>query len=285
MQKQGRALLQSAKLPRLLLTASNEAASHILPATLHQARALAVSRSSPYRFCQPLPAWLANLAVGGVTAAIVTANLEEVPLTGRMQLQLDCVQPKPREPGFLSDRMVLAPICQHAESLTSYKQQWPLSQQPAGVTYEPYRDVARGVQLLALQHPSLNSRLSTLPKTAKLRYLADHFQRHASFSDGATWPWYRFCSLLTAKRQFIITMSAGSLLWHSSHNSLVCGMAHEAGHGIAKHLVEKNSWGLVSTVAIFSRLALSSIAPLPALALGCVLSTLTKNIVIESWLS
>ena len=62
-------------------------------------------------------------------------------------------------------------------------------------------------------------------------------------------------------------------------------MAHEAAHGIAKHLVEKNSWGLVSTAAIFSRLSLSSIAPVPAMALGCVLSTLTKKIVIESWLS
>jgi len=220
-----------------------------------------------------------------VTAAIVTANLEEVPLTGRMQLQLDCFQPKPREPGVLSYHMTLAPICQHAESLTSYRQQWPLSQQPAGVMFETYKDVARGAQLLALQHPSLSSRLSTLPKTAELRYLADHFQRVASYSDGATWAWYRFWSLLTAKRQFIITMSAGSLLQHSSHNSLVWGMAHEAGHGIAKHLVETNSWGLVSTVAIFSRLALSSIALLPAMALGCVLSTLTKKIIIDSWLS
>ena len=95
MQKQGRALLQSVKLPQLLLAASSEAASHNLPATSHQSRALAVSRSSSYRFYQPLPAWLANLAVGGVTAAIVTANLEEVPLTGRMQLQLDCLRPKP----------------------------------------------------------------------------------------------------------------------------------------------------------------------------------------------
>ena len=49
-----------------------------------------------------------------------------------------------------------------------------------------------------------------LPKTAELRYIADHFQRFASFSDGATWPWYRFWSLLTAKREFIITMSAGT---------------------------------------------------------------------------
>ena len=220
-----------------------------------------------------------------MTAAIVTANLEEVPLTGRMQLQLDCFRPKPREPGFLSNHMTLAPIFQHADSLTSYKQQWPLSQQPADAMLKPYRDVAWGVQLLALQHPSLSSRLSMLPKTAEVRYLADDFQKFASFSDGAAWPWYRFWSLLTAKRKFIITMSAGSLVMHSSHNSLVWGMAHEAGHGIAKHLVEKNSWGLVSTVAIFSWLALSSIAPLPAMALGCVLSTLTKKIVIESWLS
>lgn len=62
-------------------------------------------------------------------------------------------------------------------------------------------------------------------------------------------------------------------------------MAPEAAHGIAKHLVENNSWGLVSTAAIFSRLALSSIALVPAMAPGCVLSTLTKEIVIESWLS
>ncbi len=150
--------------------------------------------------------------------------------------------------------------------------------------FETYKDVVRGAQLLALQHPSLGSRLSTLPKIAELQYDADQFQSAASFSNGATGAWYRFWSRLTAKRQFIITMSAGSLLQHSSHNSLIWSMAHEAGHGIAEHQVELDSWGLLSTVAIFSRLALSSIAPLPAMAPGCVLLTLTKKVVIDSWL-
>jgi len=231
-----------------------------------------------------LPAWLANLAVGGVAAAIVTANLEEVPLTGRMQLRLDCFQPRPREPGVLPRHVKSHPACQNAASLSSCRQHQPLSEQASDVMFETYKDVVRGAELLALQHPSLSSRLSTLPKTAELQYDADQLQSVASFSNGATWAWYRFWSRLTAKRQFIISMSAGSLLQHSSHNSLIWSMAHEAGHGIAKHLVEIDSWGLVSTVAIFSRLALSSIALLPAMALGCVLSTLTKKIVIDSWL-
>ncbi len=220
-----------------------------------------------------------------MTAAIVTANLEEVPLTGRMQLRLDCFQPRPREPGVLPQHVTLSPVCQHAASLSSCRQHEPLSQQASDVMFETCKDVRRGAQLLALQHPSLSSRLSMLPKTAELKYSADQFMAIASFSDGATPAWYRFWSLLTAKRQFIIRMSAGLLLQRSSHNSLVWTMAHEVGHGIAEHQVEVDSWGLLSTVAIFSRLALSSIALLPALALGCVLSTLTKKIVIDSWLS
>ena len=48
---------------------------------------------------------------------------------------------------------------------------------------------------------------------------------------------------------------------------------------------KRDSWTLVATCAIFARLALSSIALLPAIALGCVLLTITRNVVIETWLS
>ena len=120
-----------------------------MPTTSHQARALAASRSSSYRFCKPLPAWLANLAVGGVTAAIVTANLEEVPLTGRMQLRLDCFQPRPREPGVLPRHVKSHPACQNAASHSSCRQHQPLSEQASDVMFETYKDVVRGAELLA----------------------------------------------------------------------------------------------------------------------------------------
>ncbi len=81
--------------------------------------------------------------------------------------------------------------------------------------FETYKDVVRGAELLALQHPSLSSRLSTLPKTAELQYDADQLQSVASFSNGATWAWYRFWSRLTAKRQFIINVS-----WQSTSAQL-----------------------------------------------------------------
>ena len=75
------------------------------------------------------------------------------------------------------------------------------------------------------------------------------------------------------------------LLHHNSHNSLAYVMAHEFGHGIGRYLSESDSWALVSTCAIFSRLALSSIAPLPAIALGGVLSTISRKVVLDGWLT
>ena len=62
-------------------------------------------------------------------------------------------------------------------------------------------------------------------------------------------------------------------------------MGHEFGHGIARYRPELNSWELVTTCAIFSRLALRSIALFPAIALGCVLSAFVKDVVIGKWLS
>ena len=70
------------------------------------------------------------------------------------------------------------------------------------------------------------------------------------------------------------------LLHHNSHNSLVYVMAYE----IARHLTESDSWALISTCAIFSSWALSSIAPLPAVALGCMLSTIARKVVLDRWL-
>ncbi|KAL3140670.1 hypothetical protein ABBQ32_005236 [Trebouxia sp. C0010 RCD-2024] len=60
---------------------------------------------------------------------------------------------------------------------------------------------------------------------------------------------------------------------------------HEVAHGIAKHQSESDSWTLVATCAGFSRLALSTIALLPAIALGCMLSTVIRRVGIQIWLS
>lgn len=90
---------------------------------------------------------------------------------------------------------------------------------------------------------------------------------------------------LRSRWQCVISLSAGELLQNGSINSFVCIMGHGFGHGIARHRAEFNSWQLVTTCAIFNRLAISSMAIFPATALGCVLSAFVKDVVIGTWLS
>ncbi|KAL3158282.1 hypothetical protein ABBQ38_010527 [Trebouxia sp. C0009 RCD-2024] len=147
-----------------------------------------------------------------------------------------------------------------------------------------FDEAAVGTHMLAHQHPDLRARLSSLPETAILTYYLEQLGSSVSYSEGPSCAWYDFWSIHKAKRQFKVMLSAGFLLEHRSINSLVWVMGHEFAHGIAKHATERDSWALVATGAIFSRLALSSIPLLPAVALGCALSTVTRHVVIGRWL-
>ena len=51
-------------------------------------------KATPDSRYQPLPGWLASITVGTVAAGVIAANLEEVPLTSRMQLQISQVAAK-----------------------------------------------------------------------------------------------------------------------------------------------------------------------------------------------
>ena len=106
LQRRGRALFQSARVSGQYLTAASSIATHSpSQAALEQAKPLAATKASSYSRYQPLPGWLATLAVGGVAGGIVAANLEEVPLTGRMQLQIA------RQHQRRSDRLQVMLLC------------------------------------------------------------------------------------------------------------------------------------------------------------------------------
>ena len=164
---------------------------------------------------------------------------------------------------------------------TAYVQDKKVTKQGCDLMLSIYAKAAVATEILADQHAVLRAHLSALPPTAKLHFEADQLEPGSSFHEGHTCAWHNFWSIFTSKHQFVVRMSAGTLLYHKSHNSLVYVMAYGFGHGITRHVTESDSWALVSTGAIFSRLALSSIAPLPAIALGCVLSTILRKVVLD----
>ncbi len=65
-------------------------------------------------------------------------------------------------------------------------------------------------------------------------------------------------------------MTSGLLFQHETPQALQWAMAHEIGHGIAKHLDEKDSWRMLITGSVFGRPALGAmpLGVLPAVAAG-----------------
>ncbi|KAL3158199.1 hypothetical protein ABBQ38_010455 [Trebouxia sp. C0009 RCD-2024] len=286
LQRRSRTLLQSARTSgRFLCAASSQPTHSPIQAAVKQAEPLTAIKASRGRY-QPLPGWLATLTVSGVAAGIVAANLEEVPLTGRKQLQINWLQPECKEHGTIPELRQILPLCA-ARPISTVSQNERLCLQGEDVLRSIYARAAFSTNMLAQQHPKLRARLSSLPERAEFLYDVDKLSASASSSfDGKACAWYdSWSTFRTNPRLCIITMSTGDLLRHSSHSSLVWVMGREFAHGIAKHRTELDSWTLVATCAVFSGLALSRIALLPAIALGCVLSTVITGVVIEIWLS
>lgn len=101
LQKRSRTLLRSVN--QFLRSPATPTASfsNPLPAAIEHAQPIAAKKATPDSRYQPLPGWLASLTVGGVAAGIIAANLEEVPLTGRMQLQISFLQPRNDNTGMI----------------------------------------------------------------------------------------------------------------------------------------------------------------------------------------
>ena len=272
LQEWSRTLFRSANRLLRSLFASTASFSILLHASCKGAcKAHSRQKDSHY---QPLPGWIASLTVGGVAAGVIAANLEEVPLTGRMQ-------PRNDNTGMISKPKLIS----YTSRDTAYVQHEKVTVQGCDLMLGIYARAALATKILAHQHPVLRARLSTLPPTAKLQFEADQLEPGSSFHEGHTYAWYNFWSIFTSKRQFVVRTSAGMLLHHNSLNSLVYVMAHEFGHSVARHMTESDSWALVSSCAIFGRLALSGIAPMPAVALGCLLSIIARKVGLDRWLS
>lgn len=83
-------LLSCTNFSQALRSASSQATSSPSHTSIQP---LAASTASSDSCRQPLSGWRSSLAVIGVAAGIVAANLDEVPLTGRMQLHFNLFQP------------------------------------------------------------------------------------------------------------------------------------------------------------------------------------------------
>ena len=104
-------LRQAARMSsQFLCSAYSQARGSPLHAVLQQAKHLGAIIASSDNCRQPLPGRLANLAVGGITAGIVAANLEEVPPIGRMQLQINWPELQTANPGMVP-KPKLAAMC------------------------------------------------------------------------------------------------------------------------------------------------------------------------------
>ncbi|KAL3158279.1 hypothetical protein ABBQ38_010524 [Trebouxia sp. C0009 RCD-2024] len=283
LQRRSRTLIQSARISGQVFCSAPSPHSPVHAAS-EQAKGLA-AKALWHRRYQPLPGWLATLTVGAAAAGIVAANLEEVPLTGRKQLQIKWLQPGTKSMGWIPDVEEFALMHEPGRPNLSTAQNKQLRLDGGKLMANLFYKAVFSTHMLASEHPDLRARLFSLPETAMLAYYPDQLDSSVSYSEGPSCAWYDFWSIHKAKRQFKVMLSAGFLLEHRSINSLVWVMGHEFAHGIAKHPTESDSWALVATGVIFSRLALSTIPLLPAIALGCVLSTITRHVVIGRWLS
>lgn len=181
---------------------------------------LAATKASTDSRRQPLSGLLSSLEVTGVAAGVVAANLEEVPLTGRRQLQIKWLQPKTRKPGMMPVVDTLTTVCND----TTWDQGKQLSKQGVTLMLRLYNEAALGAALLADRHHGLKARLSTLPQTAKLQYCAHQLDPSAGFSEGhsSDKAWYNFWYHLKAKRR-LFSLCQLVNCFSTTHATAWCG--------------------------------------------------------------
>ena len=230
--------------------------------------------------------WLSNLAIFGTAAGIYAANSEKVPLTGRRQLLFRWCQPTatahtvtglPR--GIIFEYPYIAGSVKHIFV--------PLQQQGLQLMQSLYQQAARGVDQLALSNPDLRRRLAALPSSVKLCHQLADLNQQAGHANGRG-HWYVPGSLWNSifhPAQFELIISAGLLLQQDSAKALLFMMSHEVGHGIAKHIDEKESWKMLITGTIFGRLALTGMGPKKVVAAAYLASRLACHLYVDTFLS
>jgi len=238
-----------------------------------QRTAKAAGQEQPTAKSQPrLPGWLASVANCAAAAGVYTFNSEHVPLTGRRQLLFRWPQSSTAQPNTVipPERMEC-----YSHHLAAEEKFAPLQQQALQLVKRLYQQASYGTQVLALQHPELQQRLSSLPKAVRLDHNVYNLSPQASFQTENPLSWYKLLRPTSGGGLFKVSVNSGLLLQHASAEELVFITGHELGHGIARHLEERESWKVLITGAVFSRLALSGIcgwAWFPAIAAGYVIS-------------
>jgi len=244
--------LHSLTAPPPAYAASKEVSEHI------------PDRSEPF-----LPGWLASLATFGVAAGVYATNTEQVPLTGRKQLLFNWSQPT-------STAHISSSLPREAIKVNPYQHKNELFETGSVLMQSLYQQAALGTETLALKHPDLQRRLSALPSTVQLCHKMAVLQPNASFSGGRTHTWHKLWTTRRGEEIFKMSMTSGMLLQQETPQALQWVMAHEMGHGIAKHQNEDDSWRMLITGSVFGRLALGAmpLGVLPAVAAGDIVSRL-----------
>ena len=136
----------------------------------------------------------------------------------------------------------------------------PSQQQALQLVKTLYQQACYGTEVLALHHPELQQRLSSLPKTIRLDYNLYELTPQASFKTENPLYWYKLLRPTSGAGLFKVSVNSGLLLQHASGEELVFIMGHELGHCIAKHLEEEESWKVLIRGAVFGWLVLSGIS-------------------------
>ncbi len=132
----------------------------------------------------------------------------------------------------------------------------PLQQQASQLVESLYWQACYGTQVLALHHPELQQRLSSLPKAVRLHHNIYNLSPQASFHTENHLSWYKLLRPTSGGGLFKVSVNSGLLLQHASAEELVFIMSHELGHGIAKRVEEEQSKKALIRGAVFGRLAL-----------------------------
>ena len=107
-----------------------------------------------------MPGWLANLTIGEITAGIIAANLEEVPLSDCTQLQINWMEPETGNPGMVSEPVLHLRV-NKGRPITTGLHNKQLYQQGLRLTLGCHARAAVAMHILAQQHPDLRACLSS----------------------------------------------------------------------------------------------------------------------------
>ena len=182
----------------------------------------------------------------GVGAAVVAANTEQMPITGRKQFILGFLQTPSASRSNAGRLSAVAELHRHMFKTGSCAHF--LQEQGLQTMQNTYQTAASGVARLAASDPILQKRLEMIPKRIVLQHDVLKISPEASMELiiedqhgvkvlGLVSMW-----LLGKQQHMRLTQSAGDLLLFQTPEEAVQITSHELAHGIACHLKEELSW-------------------------------------------